>query len=122
MASRIVEQLLDAFRNHFAEETLPEAPLALRQESSDVVFIAMLEDDAPAKAPPSPLIQDLMSDPVGDPFGEVGEALGPAMAEQLSGMGLPGFGGMGDLEAGQPDFGDEAGQVDAAAILGGLGG
>lgn len=94
MPSRKVKQLIDVFRNHFQEEAGGSPPLALRQESTDVVFVALLEDDAPVTPGPSPLI---IEEPSlgGDPLGELGAHFGPAMAQALGAQDGAG----GDLAA-----------------------
>lgn len=131
MPSRKVKQLIDVFRSHFQEEAGGSPPLALRQESTDVVFVALLEDDAPVTPGPSPLI---IEEPSlgGDPLGELGAHFGPAMAQALGAqdgaggdlaamlglepsMGAPGApGGPGAPE------GDVQPPADLSELLGGL--
>lgn len=129
MPSRKVQQLIDVFRNHFQEEAGGTPPLALRQESTDVVFTALLEDDAPLTPGPSPLfIEESM--PGADPLGDLGAHFGPAMAAALgspegAGADLAAMLGMGGMEgaagpqtAAEPAAGPE---MDLEALLGGLG-
>ena len=130
MPSRKVQQLIDVFRNHFQEESGGTPPLALRQESTDVVFTALLEDDAPLTAGPSPLfIEEAM--PGADPLGDLGAHFGPAMAQALgsqegAGADLAAMLGMGGMEpaAGaqeQPQAAPGAApEADLSALLGGM--
>lgn len=131
MPSRKVQQLIDVFRNHFQEESGGTPPLALRQESTDVVFTALLEDDAPLTAGPSPLfIEEPM--PGADPLGDLGAHFGPAMAGALgsqegAGADLAAMLGMGGMEgAADPQAAAGAApaagpEMDLEALLGGLG-
>lgn len=47
MASEKVREVLEAFRAHFMNAERARVPLALRQESPDVVFNSLLEEDKP---------------------------------------------------------------------------
>lgn len=47
MASEKVREVLEAFRAHFMDAERARVPLALRQESPDVVFNSLLEEDKP---------------------------------------------------------------------------
>jgi len=47
VASEKVREVLEAFRAHFMDAERARVPLALRQESPDVVFNSLLEEDKP---------------------------------------------------------------------------
>jgi len=47
VASEKVREVLEAFRAHFMNAERARVPLALRQESPDVVFNSLLEEDKP---------------------------------------------------------------------------
>ena len=95
MASAKVKQLIDIFRNHFKENEAGEIPIALRQEPVDIVYTSLLEDDAPAQAPLTPMLGGLGDMGMGAQGG-----LG-AMDGGLGGMGMglagPAVSGAGDI-------------------------
>lgn len=47
MARRVVNEIIDQFRQRFQRNLDAQVPLALRQDAPDVVFSALLEDDKP---------------------------------------------------------------------------
>lgn len=59
MASKRVKELINAFRNHFRGNTEGNVPAALQQESFDIVYTALLEDDENPMPTPAPLLDTL---------------------------------------------------------------
>lgn len=55
MSNPRIKSVIQAFRTHFQSEQV-NVPLALRQESPDVIFTSLLEDDARPVAPPLPAL------------------------------------------------------------------
>lgn len=96
MASQKVKALIDAFRNHFRTGEQARIPLALRQEPVDVVYRALLEEDAPDAPPLTPL----MGDPVLEAGGGFGPEAGDQAAQLLADMG--GFDPLGGMDAPDP--------------------
>lgn len=111
MASKKVLQLIDIFRNHFQSGKAADIPLALRSAPVDVVFTALLEEDAPTSPPLTPMMDAL---PSTDPFNSFapdlgGMDMGIGMGEPMAPIGpqdAPGApaatpvapGGVGSLE------------------------
>lgn len=108
MPSDVVKQLIAQFRASFQGEAEFDLPISLRQESPDIVFKALLEDDENPMPPVTPLIgYDLgasdmpmdmsQSDFAGDLLETAGippEALGglgaaPMGPDPLAGAGAP---------------------------------
>lgn len=63
MASERVKELINAFRAHFAGNTQGEVPVALQQESFDIVYTALLEDDPNPMPTPAPLMDTFTPTP-----------------------------------------------------------
>lgn len=98
-----VAALIDQFRSHFRSEAPERIPAALRQESSNVLFVALLEDD---KGPDTQLTP--MLDPGMGRMGmEQGMDMGMGGLEQMLGMGADPMGmgaGMGGAPMGLDDL------------------
>lgn len=81
MPSQKIKMVLRAFRSHF-ETQQENIPMALRQESPDIVYTALLEDDnAPGAGPMPPMdfdmsMMDMNSLGGADPQGMVRQLLG----------------------------------------------
>jgi hypothetical protein len=113
MPSRKVQQILENFRARFQPESAEEIPISLRQESTDVVFLALLEEDKSPMNMPTPLMgfevgASAMQAPGGDPGMMLDELLGASMGSgatpppELTGeapVGPPGEPGAADIEA-----------------------
>lgn len=98
-----VAALIDQFRSHFRSEAPERIPAALRQESSNVLFVALLEDDKPPGAQLTPMLGPGMGR-MGMQQG-AGMDMGMAGMEQMLGMGADPMGmGMGGAPMGLDDL------------------
>lgn len=98
MPSQKIKMVLRAFRSHF-ETQQENIPMALRQESPDIVYTALLEDDSgPGAGPMPPMDFDASMMDMGSLGGEDPQG----MVQQL-------------LAASQPDQSDPMGAAQAAA-------
>ena len=67
MSNPRIKSVIKAFKTHFQSEQM-DVPLALRQESPDVIFTSLLEEDVSPVAPPMPALGmggDMMGMPMG---------------------------------------------------------
>lgn len=81
MPNERVQGLIDAFRSHFQRAEGSKVPVSLRQESSQVLFTSLIEEDANPMVSVMPMMPGdfgLSSSPSGMP---------PGM-ESLMGMGM----------------------------------
>lgn len=126
MPSRKVQSILRAFKAHFQTEEGVHIPMSLRQESTDVVFISLLEEDKAPYEMPTRMAgyePDAPMMPVGqeDPMAMLDELLGAS--EPLGGpepmpvapTALP---AAPVAPGGAPAEPQAAGQPDLASMLG----
>lgn len=90
MASRKVKEIIRLFRAKFQGEEV-NVPVALRQESPDIVFSALQEEREDAASPLDALMSGLgdpMQNTAGMPM-DMQQGMGqmPGMQEQMMGMG-----------------------------------
>lgn len=115
-----VSALIDQFRTHFRSDMPDRIPAALRQESSSVVFVALLEEDKPPAPPPMMSMNPM--DQMG--MGDMGMGGMGGMEDMGLPMGLPPLPGsdqmMGSAE--DPMMGGAAGAMTMDSLLGAPGG
>lgn len=121
MPSSKIQSIIRTFKAHFQAEEGAYIPMALRQESSDVVFVSLLEEDKPPFEMPGPMMGYEMDAPVmpmgqEDPMAMLDELLGASGgAEGMQGLDLPP--GTPPGAPGEPGAMPE-GQPDLAAMMG----
>jgi hypothetical protein len=121
MPSSTIDSVIRAFKAKFQAEQGAYIPMALRQESSDVVFVSLLEEDRPPFEMPGPMAGyevDAPQMPMGqDPEMMLEELLGASMeGAEGGGPQMPMEALLGDPMA--PGGGSEGGQPDLASMLG----
>jgi hypothetical protein len=91
MPSSKVDSVIRAFKAKFQSEQGVYIPMALRQESTDVVFVSLLEEDRPPFEMPGPMAGyepdgQVMPQGQGDPMMMLEELLGASMEGAEGGM------------------------------------
>jgi hypothetical protein len=119
MPSRKVEEILRNFRARFQPESSTPIPMALRQESPDVIYLSLYEEDRAPLEMPTPMMGfepgagDMSQLGGNDPGAMLDELLGASMGSGVT----PPPELMGEAPAGPPGASPE-GMPDLDALLG----